>query len=243
MITRRTFLAALTAGVAAVALTGCQIDTRTPIRVSQILEVARSGVPSPIAAAITGQFITPAWCQDEAGMAVQTVSTPDVPLQLQACAAGGSTGAVGTFQMGTSMVKTDGGQTDAVILANVLGNDNARFAVFKHDKHGRDLLSVGLFLNLPQLQADQQKLMAMPVYKRGGYDGNVTFTFTVDIVNDTDKPAQFYLTDVDAGGDLPADEAILTIPPAGMDTVTLDAQTQAKLGTRGWVNFMSLIVK
>ena len=73
--------------------------------------------------------------------------------------------------------------------------------------------------------------MAMPVYKRGGYDGNVTFTFTVDIINDTDKPAKFYLTDVDAGGDLPADEAILTIPPAGMDTVTLDAQTQAKLGT------------
>jgi len=50
-----------------------------------------------------------------------------------------------------------------------------------------------------QLQADQAKLMAMPVFKRGKYDGNVTFTFTVDIINDTDKPAKFYLTDVDAG--------------------------------------------
>ncbi|WP_421693291.1 hypothetical protein [Aestuariivirga sp.] len=243
MITRRTLLAGIAAGVAAIALTGCQIDTRTPIRVSQILEVAKSGVPSPVAAAVTGQFITPAWCQDEAGMAVETISTPDVPLQLQACAPGGATGAIGTFQMATTLVKTDGGQTDAVILANVLGNDNARFAVFKHNKHARELLSVGLFLNEPQLQAAQQKLMAMPVYKRGGYDGNVTFTFTVDIINDTDKPANFYLTDVDAGGDLPSDEAILTIPPAGMDTVTLDAQTQAMLGTRGWVNFMSLILK
>lgn len=242
MITRRTFLAGLTAGVAAVALAGCQIDTRTPIRVSQILEVAKAGVPSPVAAAITGQFITVPWCQDEAGMSVETISTPDVPLQLQACAPGGP-GAIGTFQMNTNLVKTDGGQTDAVILANVLGNDNARFAVFKHDKHGRDLLSVGLFLNLPQLQADQQKLAAMPVFKRGLYKGDVNFTFTVDIINDTDKPANFYLTDVDAGGDLPSDEAILTIPPAGMDTVTLDAQTQAKLGTRGWVNFMSLIIK
>jgi hypothetical protein len=26
-----------------------------------------------------------------------------------------------------------------------------------------------------------------------------------------------------------------------MDTVTLDAQTQAMLGARGWVNFMSMI--
>ena len=51
------------------------------------------------------------------------------------------------------------------------------------------------------------------------------------------------VADVDAGGDLPSDEAILTIPPAGMDTVTLDPQTQAKLGTRGWVNFMSMIIK
>jgi len=145
MITRRTFLASLAAGVSALALTGCQIDTRTPIRVSQILEVIRSGVPSPVAAAINGQFVTPPWCQDEGAMAVETISTPDVPLQLQSCAPGGP-GAIGTFQMNTSLIKTDGGQTDAVILANVLGNDNARFAVFKHEKHGRDLLSVGLFL-------------------------------------------------------------------------------------------------
>ena len=242
MITRRTVLAAMALGAAAIALSGCQIDTRTPIRVSQILEVARSGVPSPIASAITGEFITPPWCQDEGGMAVETISTPDVPLQLQACAPGGQ-GAVGTFQMNTSMVKTDGGLTDSVILAHVLGHDNARFAVFKHNKHERELLSVGLFMNLPQLQADEAKLVAMPVYKRGLYRGTVNLSFTVDIINDTDKPAKFYLSDVDAGGDLPADEAILTIPPAGMDTVTLDPQTQAKLGTRGWVNFMSLIIK
>lgn len=243
MISRRTFLAGLMLGTAALALGGCEIDTRTPIKVSQILEVARSGVPSPIPAVVTGQFITPEWCQDEAVLAAEAVATPAVPVQLDSCAPGGPTGAIGTLQLGTNLVKTDGGQTDAVILANVLGPDNARFAVFKHEKHNRDLLSVGLFLNVPQLQADQAKLMAMPVYKRGKYDGNVQFSFTVDIINDTDKPANFYLTDVDAGGDLPSDEAILTIPPAGMDTVTLDAQTQAKLGTRGWVNFMSLILK
>ena len=69
----------------------------------------------------------------------------------------------------------------------------------------------------------------------------MAYSFTIDITNDTDKPAKFYLADVDAGGDLPADEAILTIPPGGMDTVTLDADTQAKLAANGWVNFMSLI--
>ena len=243
MITRRTLLAGLTAGVAALALAGCQIDTRTPMQVAQLLAVAQSGSPSPVPATITGQFITPAWCQDEAVMAAETIATPAVPLQVQGCAAGGPTGAIGTFQMATNMVKTDGGQTDQAILASVLGTDNARFAVFQHRKHSRELLSVGLFLNIPQLQMDQQKLMAMPVYKRGKYDGNVTFSFTIDIINDTDKPAKFYLTDVDAGGDLPADEAILTIPPQGQDTVTLDAQTQTTLGTRGWVNFMSMIIK
>jgi hypothetical protein len=93
------------------------------------------------------------------------------------------------------------------------------------------------------LQAAQQKLIAMPVFKRGGYDGTVNFSFSIDILNDTDKPAKFYLADVSAGGDLPSDEAIMTIPPGGQDTVTLDAQTQAKLGTQGWVNFMSMMTK
>ena len=241
MFNRKLFLSAISAGIAALALTGCQIDTRTPIRVSQILAVAQSGTPEPLPAAITGQFVTAPWCKDEGTMAVETISTPDVPLQLQGCAPAGNA-AAGTFQMNTNLIKTDGGQTDAVILTNVLGNDSARFAVFPHGKH-KDLLSVGLFLNLPMLNAAKDKLMAMPVYKRGGYDGTVNFSFTVDIINDTDKPAKFYLTDVDAGGDLPSDEAIMTIPPAGQDTVTLDAQTQAKLATTGWVNFMSMMLK
>ncbi len=241
MITRRMFLSGLAVGAAALALAGCQIDTRTPIRVSEILSVAQSGAPVPVMAAITGQFVNAEWCKDEGTMTVETVSTPDVPLQLTGCAPAGK-GAAGTFQLATNLIRTDGGQSNDVILTNVLEGDTARFAVFPHGKHD-GLLSVGLFLNLPQLQAAQQKLIAMPVFKRGGDDATINFSFTIDILNDTDKPAKFYLTDVDAGGDLPADEAILTIPPAGQDTVTLDAQTQATLGTRGWVNFMSMMTK
>jgi hypothetical protein len=241
MITRRGLINALAAGAAALVLAGCQIDTRTPIRVSEILSVAQSGTPVPVSAAITAQFITPAWCQDEGTMAVEAISTASVPLQLGACAPGGP-GALGQFQMTTSLVRTDGGQQDATILMNVLGQDRARFAVFPHGKH-KHLLSVGLFLNIPQLEADKAKLTAMPVYKRGLYKGQVNYSFTIDIVNDTDKDASFYLADVSAGGDLPSDEAIMTIPAGGTDTVTLDADTQAKLAANGWVNFISMINK
>lgn len=240
MISRRTVLSTLLLGTAAMALAGCQIDTRTQINVSQILSVAASGTPAPVEAAITGQFITPAWCQDEGTMAVETISTQTEPLTLAGCSPAGK-GAVGQFQLATSLVKTDGGQSDATILMNVLGQDRARFAVFPHGKHNH-LLSVGLFLNIPQLESDKAKLAAMPVFKRGLYkDGQLGYSFTIDFVNDTDKPAKFYLADVSAGGDLPSDEAILTIPPGGMDTVTLDADTQAKLAANGWVNFASLI--
>jgi hypothetical protein len=241
MITRRGLFNALAAGAAALVLAGCQIDTRTPIRVSEILSVAQSGTPVPVSAAITAQFVTPAWCQDEGTMAVETISTASVPLQLGACAPGGP-GALGQFQMTTSLVRTDGGQQDATILMNVLGQDRARFAVFPHGKH-KHLLSVGLFLNIPQLEADKAKLTAMPVFKRGLYKGQVNYSFTIDIMNDTDKDASFYLADVSAGGDLPSDEAIMTIPAGGMDTVTLDADTQAKLAANGWVNFISMINK
>ena len=242
MFNRRTFLTVLASGVAAVALAGCQIDTRTPIRVSQILSVAQSGTPVPVAAAITGTFVTEPWCKDEGTMAVETISSPTVPLQLTGCTPTGDKASTGTFQLTTSLVRTDGGSGDATILMNVLGDDVARFAVFPHGKH-KHLLSIGLFLNLPKLEMQKQKLLAMPVYKRGGYDGAVGFSFTIDIVNDTDKPAKFYLSDVSAGGDLPADEAILTIPPGGQDTVTLDAETQAALAANGWVNFMSMMTK
>ena len=241
MITRRMFLSGLAVGAAALALAGCQIDTRTPIRVSEILSVAQSGAPVPVSATITGTFVTEPWCKDEGTMAVETISTPNVPLQLTGCAPAGN-GAAGTFQLATNLIRTDGGQTDPVILTNVLEGDTARFAVFPHGKHD-GLLSVGLFLNLPQLQAAQQKLLAMPVFKRGGNDGDLGYSFTITIENDLATPAKFYLTDVSAGGDLPADEAVLTIPPGGSDTVTLDAETQAKLAANGWVNFMSMKTK
>jgi hypothetical protein len=58
--------------------------------------------------------------------------------------------------------------------------------------------SVGLFLNIPQLQADEARLAAMPVFKRGLYKGQVNFSFTVDIINDTDKPAKFTPTSTQA---------------------------------------------
>jgi hypothetical protein len=242
MITRRSLFSAVAAGAAALVLAGCQIDTRTEIRVSEILSVAQSGTPVPVSAAITAQFITPAWCKDEGTMAVETISTAAVPLQLGACAPGGP-GALGQFQLTTSLVRTDGGQQDATILMNVLGQDRARFGVFPHGKH-KHLLSLGLFLNIPQLEADKAKLAAMPVFKRGLYkNGQLGYSFTIDIVNDTDKPANFYLADVSAGGDLPSDEAIMMIPPGGTDTVTLDADTQARLAANGWVNFLSMINK
>ena len=242
MLSLRNTLSMLAAGAAALMLAGCQIDTRTPIRVSEILSVAQSGTPVPVSAAITAQFITRDWCRDEGAMAVETISTASMPLAQGECAKGGP-GAIGQFQLATSLVRTDGGTQDATILMNVLGQDRARFAVFPHGKH-KHLLSVGLFLNIPQLEADKAKLAAMPVFKRGLYkNGQLNYSFTVDVINDTDKDARFYLADVSAGGDLPADEAILTIPAGGQDTVTLDPTTQAALAANGWVNFMSVITK
>jgi hypothetical protein len=103
-------MAGLVAGVAAIALTGCQIDTSTPMRVSEILSVAQSGAPVPVVTALTGTFVTAPWCQDEGTMAVENISTQNVPLKLMGCAPGGN-GAVGTFQLATNLIRTDGGQS------------------------------------------------------------------------------------------------------------------------------------
>ena len=239
MINRKFFQSGLALGAAMLALTGCQIDTRTPLRTSQIMAVAASGAAQPVNVALTGTFASEGWCQDEGAVAIQTLSSPTVSIQAVSCTPAGKH-ATGQFQVTTSLVRTAGGPDDATILESVLGNDTARFAVFPHGKH-KGLLSVGLFLNLPKLAEGEQKLLAMPVFKRGKDTGQLKYSFTVDIMNDLDKPMKFYLGNVSAGGDLPADEAVLTIPAGGMDTITLDDATQQQLMQNGWVNFFAML--
>jgi hypothetical protein len=207
--------------------------------VSQILPVAQSGTAAPVRAAITATFVTVPWCRDEGTMVVETVS---VPLNLVSCQPAPGGKVIGQFHLTTSLVRTTGEPNVASIIEDIVGNDTARFAVFPHGKH-KGLLSVGLVLNLPKLAMDKPKLLAMPVLKRGGYDGQVVYSFTIDIMNDTAKLAKIYLTDVSAGSDLPADEAILTIPPGGMDTVTLDTGSQVRFAANGWVSFASILTK
>lgn len=240
MTIRTTILSTLALGVSALALAGCQLDSTATLRASEILSVAQSGTPVPVNATVTGDFVTEPWCKDEGTMAMEVLSTPDVPVTLMGCAKAGNA-AKGQFQIATNLIKTEGGANDATILQNVLEDDTIRLAVFPHGKH-KDLLSVGLFVNLPLLEAGKQKLLAMPVFKRGKV-GELGYSFTINIENDLATPAKFYLADVSAGGDLPSDEAVLTIPPGGSDTVTLDAETQAKLAATGWVNFFSMKAK
>jgi hypothetical protein len=241
MSKRRQALVLGVTAIAGLALAGCQIDTRTPIRTSQILAVAKSGSPEPLNVAIAGVFVAEDWCQDEGAMAVETLSTASVPVMLENCIPVGKH-ATGQFQLSTTLVRTAGGGDDATILTDTLGGDAARFAVFPHGKR-KGLLSVGLFLNLPMIEAGKDKLVAMPVFKRGKDLGQMTYSFTVDITNDLDKPATFHVGNVSVGEDAPADEAVLTIPPGGTDSITLDAATQETLGSQGWVNFFAMDAK
>jgi hypothetical protein len=241
LITRRHLLSGAAAAVAALVLSGCQIDTRAPIRASQIVAVAKSGAPVPMNVNITGLFASEGWCRDEAAMAIDTLSTPTVPVSLMNCTPAGKQ-ANGAFQVTTTLARTTGGGDDAAILQSVLAGDMARFAVYPHGKH-KGLLSVGLFLDLPRLAAAKDKLGAMPVFKRGLYKGDIAYSFTVDILNDLQQPLKVYLANVSAGGDQASDEAVMMIPPGGTDTVTLDPQTQATLLGQGWVNFFSIAEK
>ena len=119
----------------------------------------------------------------------------------------------------------------------MLNDDLVRFAVFPHGTH-KHLLSVGLFLNVAKLEAAKAELLRMPVFQEGGDTANITLNFTITVSNDLPTPAKFYLGNVSAGGDLPADEAVMTIPPGGMDTITLDPATQAAAHAAGLGQFL-----
>jgi hypothetical protein len=222
-------------------LAGCQLDADTPMRAFDIKNAAQSGVPVPVTATITATFASKAWCQDEGAMAIQALGSAAVPIQPVSCTKRGTAGgeSEGVFQLTTSLVRTAGAANPQTVLGEVLNDDLARFAVFPHGTH-KHLLSVGLFLNVAKLEAAKAELLRMPVFKEGGDTANIALNFTVTITNDLPTPAKFYLGNVSAGGDLPADEAVMTIPPGGADTVTLDDATEAQLMQQGWVNFFAM---
>lgn len=231
---------ALAAAAIAVLVTGCQIDTTTPMMVSQIRAVADTGAPSSVMARVTAVFATKDWCQDEGVMAAEVLAKINLLIQPLGCSK--SQPSNGQFHIPITVVRTEGGSDPTALVAQTLGSGAAKFAVFAHGKR-KDLISVGLFINIATLQNSKETLVQMPVYKQGLYNGEVGYSFTIPITNDTATPATFVLSDVEAGGDAPADEAVLTIPPGGSDMITLDSDKQAKLAQLGWVNFFALKVK
>jgi len=238
-LTRLRRLAVLLAGVCLLA--ACQIEANTPMRAFDIKNTAQTAVPVPVTATLTATFASKAWCQDEGAMAISALGSANVPIRPVSCTKRGSSGgeSTGVFQLATNMVKTAGAANPQTVVEEVLNDDLVRFAVFPHGKH-KHLLSVGMFLNIAKLEAAKAELLRMPVFQEGGDTANIAINFTITVSNDLPTPAKFYLGNVSAGGDLPADEAVMTIPPGGMDTITLDPVTQQQLMQQGWVNFFAM---
>jgi hypothetical protein len=231
--------AALIAG--AILLTGCKIDAVAPMRAFDVKNTAQTGVPVLVTATITAAFASKDWCQDEGAMAIGELATPGVGMQATGCAQGngGFDSAAGQFQVSTNLVKTAGAANPQVAVAEVLNQDLVRFAVFPHAKY-HHLLSVGIFLNVPKFQAAQAKLLAMPVFKRGEDTANIAYTLSVQVTNDLPTMQKFYLNNVSADIDPSYAESVLQLPPGATETITLDANAEAKLMQQGYVNFFAL---
>jgi len=173
-------------------------------------------------------------------MAIQTLggSVSIVPMS---CKADGES-ATGQFTLTTSMVRTEGAQDPSTVVQEVLNGSIVQLAVFPHGNR-KDLLSVGIFLDLPKLEAAKAKLVNMPVFKEGLYQGQVGLSFSVNITNDLPTMAKFYLKDVSADADQPYDESVLEVPPGGSETITLDPEKQSKLLQQGWANFFAMAAR
>jgi hypothetical protein len=225
----------------AVLLASCQIDSTAPMRAFDIKNVAQTGVPAAVNASISAVFASKSWCQDEGAMAIAALSSPAVPIQPVSCKEVGGQGA-GQVGLRTSLVRTAGARDPSTVVEEVLDGNLVRFAVFPHGKH-KDLLSVGIFLDVAKLEAAKAELVKMPVFKEGLYAGQVGLSFSIVVTNDLPNSAKFYLKDVSADADLPADESVLEIPSGGSETITLDAETQDKLMQQGWVNFFAMAAR
>jgi hypothetical protein len=233
----RTVRLALTIG-GAVLLASCQIDSTAPMRAFDIKNVVQTGVPVAVNAAISAVFASKSWCQDDGARAIAALGSAAVPIQPVSCKEVGGQGA-GQFRLTTSLVRTAGARDPSTVVEEVLGGNLVRFAVFPHGKQ-KDLLSVGIFLDVARLEAAKAELVKMPVFKEGLYAGEVGLTFSIVVTNDLPNTAKFYLKDVAADADLPSDESVLELPSGGTETITLDPEKQSKLMQQGWVNFFAM---
>lgn len=222
----------------ALLVSACQLEATAPMRAFDIQNVAETGVPVAVNAMLTANFPSESWCEDEGAMAIRALGSATVPIEPTSCQNAGD-GTVGQFNVTTSLVRTAGAADPATVVEEVLSGDLVRFAVFPHGRH-KDLLSVGIFMDVARLEAARDQLLNMPVFRQGGNTAMTNLTLTLSVTNDLPTPVKFYLKDVGAGGDLPADESVLEIPSGGSDTVTLDAVTEGELMQRGWVNFFAM---
>jgi hypothetical protein len=223
---------------AAVLLASCQLDSTAPMRAFDITNVAQTGVPVAVNASISAVFASKSWCQDEGAMAIAALGSVTVPIQPVSCREVGGQG-TGHFSLRTSLVRTEGARDPSIVVREVLNGDLVRFAVFPHGTR-KDLLSVGIFLDVAKLETAKAQLVNMPVFKEGLYAGQVGLSFSIVVTNDLPNLAKFYLEDVSADTDQPYDESILQVPPGGSETITLDPEKQNKLMQQGWVNFFAM---
>ncbi len=223
---------------AALSTAACNIEGNAPMRSQDIVNVAKTGAPIAITTMVTATFASKDWCDDEGAMAIRQLGSAGTPIVPTGCSKAGGH-ATGQFQVTTNLVRTAGAKDHSVAVEDVLGGDLVRFAVFPHAQH-KSLLSVGIFLNIPKFEKAKASLLQMPVFRMGDDLGEQTYAISISVANDLPKPARFYLKDVGAGGDLPSDDSVLTIPPGGSDTIALDPETQAKLMQQGYVNFFAM---
>jgi len=226
---------------AALLLSSCQIDSTAPMRAFDITNVAQTGVPVAVNASISAVFASRSWCQDEGAMAIAALSSAGVAIQPVACREVGGQGA-GQFSLTTSLVRTAGGRDPSTVVEEVLDGNPVRFAVFPHGTR-KELLSVGIFLDVAKLEAAKAQLVKMPVVQEGLDAGQVGLSLSIVVTNDLPNMAKFYLKDVSADTDPSYDQSVLEIPPGGSETITLDPEAQTKLMQRGWVNFFAMAVR
>src|SRR5437762_13176533 len=112
---------------AAVLLASCQIDSTAPMGAFDIKNVAETGVPVAVNAAISAVFASKSWCQDEGAMATSALGGMGVQIQPVSCREVGGQGA-GQFRLTANLVRTAGGRDPSTVVEEVLGGNLVQFA-------------------------------------------------------------------------------------------------------------------
>ncbi len=208
---------------AAIAVAGCQLETRAVLKASQVRATASGAGPAPVVVDVAVQFPNSNFCGDYRERTVEVLRKQFAQARYVECKRVGGKN-FGYYQVPSQIVKTP---ADGTAAAEVLGNKIAAFGVYDDPREGGGYVVGGIIRHwkFQDLKKALEKLYRLP---------EQTVRFELLLQNDTGMPVTLDVERVKVNR-VPVDgRQSFTLQSGKSLGIEFSADKLATIRRRGW---------